>query len=160
VSRWPVAGPSEYWLLASSPASKVVQQYAHMFRATNSSVLGSLLTVYTVKNCFWGRTNLSFETYRADLKRLINEKCVASCWVAYVVVLVMHGHTNIKLSWAVWSCQVGGTVWFFEALGTITVTKQRNLPEQMSCHLFICCFLKWRNLLRLLENVMWKLARM
>jgi len=23
VSRWPVAGPSEYWLLASSPASKV-----------------------------------------------------------------------------------------------------------------------------------------
>ena len=23
VSRWPVAGPSEYWILASSPASKV-----------------------------------------------------------------------------------------------------------------------------------------
>ena len=23
VSRWPVAGPSEYWLLASSPASKI-----------------------------------------------------------------------------------------------------------------------------------------
>ena len=30
VSRWPVAGPSEYWLLASSPASKVkIQQYTH-----------------------------------------------------------------------------------------------------------------------------------
>jgi len=26
VSRWPVAGPSEYWLLASSPASKVKKQ--------------------------------------------------------------------------------------------------------------------------------------
>jgi len=25
VSRWPVAGPSEYWLLASSPASKVIK---------------------------------------------------------------------------------------------------------------------------------------
>jgi len=30
VSRWPVAGPSEYWLLANSPASKVKkQQYTH-----------------------------------------------------------------------------------------------------------------------------------
>jgi len=26
VSRWPVAGPSEYWILASSPASKVKKQ--------------------------------------------------------------------------------------------------------------------------------------
>ena len=30
MSRWPVAGPSEYWLLASSPASKVkIQQCTH-----------------------------------------------------------------------------------------------------------------------------------
>jgi len=29
VSRWPVTGPSGYWLLDSSPASKVKQQYTH-----------------------------------------------------------------------------------------------------------------------------------
>jgi len=30
VSRWPVAGPSEYWLLASSPASKVKNSNMHI----------------------------------------------------------------------------------------------------------------------------------
>ena len=35
VSRWPVAGPSEYWLLASSPASKVKkQQYTQYSKYT------------------------------------------------------------------------------------------------------------------------------
>jgi len=29
VSRWPVAGPSEYWLLAGSPASKVCKTAIH-----------------------------------------------------------------------------------------------------------------------------------
>ena len=41
--------------------------------------------VYTVKKCSWGWKNLSPETCRADLKtlikRLINEKVVASCWL-------------------------------------------------------------------------------
>ena len=37
--------------------------------------------VYTVKNCAWGWANLSPETFRADLKRLINENVVASCWL-------------------------------------------------------------------------------
>ena len=37
--------------------------------------------VYTVKKCSWGWTNLSPETCRADLNRLINEKVVASCWL-------------------------------------------------------------------------------
>ena len=30
MSRWPVAGPSEYWFLASSPASKVKNSKAHL----------------------------------------------------------------------------------------------------------------------------------
>ena len=51
--------------------------------------------VYTVKKCSWGWANLSPETCRAYLKRLINEKFVILL-VAYIVVLVMHGHTNIK----------------------------------------------------------------
>ena len=29
MSRWPVAGPSDYWLLASSPASEVKNSNAH-----------------------------------------------------------------------------------------------------------------------------------
>ena len=37
--------------------------------------------VYMVKNCSWGWANLSPETCRADLKRLINEKVSASCWL-------------------------------------------------------------------------------
>ena len=38
-------------------------------------------TVYTVKKCSWGWANLSPETCRADLKRLLKEKVVASCWL-------------------------------------------------------------------------------
>ena len=40
VSRWPVAGPSEYWLLASSPASKVKKQhcpYIYMYMPLSHS---------------------------------------------------------------------------------------------------------------------------
>ena len=37
--------------------------------------------VYTVKKCSWGWANWSPETCRADLKRLINEKVFASCWL-------------------------------------------------------------------------------
>ena len=37
--------------------------------------------VYTVKKCSWGWANLSPETCRAEIKRLINEKVVASCWL-------------------------------------------------------------------------------
>ena len=32
VSRWPVAGPSEYWLLASSPASQVKNSNTHIIQ--------------------------------------------------------------------------------------------------------------------------------
>jgi len=37
--------------------------------------------VYTVKKCSWGWANLSPETCRADLKRLIKEKVFVSCWL-------------------------------------------------------------------------------
>ena len=37
--------------------------------------------VYTVKKCPWGWANLSPETCRADLKRLIKEKVVAYYWL-------------------------------------------------------------------------------
>ena len=37
--------------------------------------------VYTVKKGSWGWANLSSEICRAELKRLINEKVVASCWL-------------------------------------------------------------------------------
>ena len=49
--------------------------------------------VFTVKKCSWGWANLSPETCRAELKRLINENVVASC---YRCTKMMHGHTNIK----------------------------------------------------------------
>ena len=37
--------------------------------------------VYTFKKCSWGWENWSPETCRADLKRLLNGKVVASCWL-------------------------------------------------------------------------------
>jgi len=42
VSRWSVAGPSEYWLLASSLASKEKQQYTH--RITNTHKMTTIPT--------------------------------------------------------------------------------------------------------------------
>ena len=64
----------------------------YMFRATNSPILRSTFWLYTafgthrhccrpVPRLSWGWANLSPETYTADLKRLTNEKVVASCWL-------------------------------------------------------------------------------
>ena len=47
----------------------------------DSSVGALYQKLYIVKKCSWGWANLSPETGRADLKRLINEKFVASCWL-------------------------------------------------------------------------------
>jgi len=44
VSRWPVAGPSEYWLLASSPASKVKK------RPTNPQLFHKLSHCYMFRH--------------------------------------------------------------------------------------------------------------
>ena len=94
----------------------------YMFPATNSPILGALFdcihsfwynapillptdrqqcqfivpkAVYTVKKCSWGWASLSPETCKADLKRSIDGIC---CFllVAYIVVLMMHGLTNIN----------------------------------------------------------------
>jgi len=43
VSRWPVAGPSEYWLLASSPASKV-KTAMHTRSTTNTHKMTTIHT--------------------------------------------------------------------------------------------------------------------
>ena len=51
--------------------------------------------VYTVKKCSRGWASLSPETCRADLKRSINGICCIFL-VAYVVILTMHGITNIE----------------------------------------------------------------
>jgi len=44
VSRWPVAGPSEYWLLASSPASKV-KTAIHTQNTTNTYKMTTIHTI-------------------------------------------------------------------------------------------------------------------
>ena len=51
--------------------------------------------VYTVKKCSWGWANLSPETCRVDLKRLINEKVVASCWLFTLL------HIGFVVAWFV-----------------------------------------------------------
>jgi hypothetical protein len=57
--------------------------------------------VYTVKKCSWRWASLSPETCRADsngwIKRSINENCCILL-VAYIVILMMHGLTNVKFS--------------------------------------------------------------
>ena len=102
-----------------------------MFRATNSPILRSSFwlyiqflvqctdtaadrqqcrcivpkAVYTVKKSSWGWANLSPETRRAELKRLINEKVVASCWflTSYTLLYytyIFHRKLSIKISWS------------------------------------------------------------
>ena len=46
-----------------------------------SSVSALYQKLYIVKKCSWGWVNLSSETCIAELKRWINEKVVASCWL-------------------------------------------------------------------------------
>ena len=88
----------------------------YMFRATNSHILRSNFWLYMqllvqctdtaadrwhrsapvgalsqklhiVKKCSWGCANLLPETCRADLKRSINEKVVASCWLLTSLIM-------------------------------------------------------------------------
>jgi len=60
--------------------------------------------VYTIKKCSREWMSLLPETCRADLKRSINGICCILL-VAYIIVLMTHGLTNIKF-------------------------KQRNIPEE------------------------------
>ena len=59
-------------------------------------------SVYTIKKCSWRWASLSPETCRVDLKRSINGiYCVLL--VAYIVVLLMmHGRTNINFTRTLW----------------------------------------------------------
>ena len=88
-----------------------------MFRATNSPIFRSTLTVYTVlvqctdiaadryisfiysQKCSWRWPSLSPETCWADsnrsIKRSINENCCILL-LSYIVVLTMHGLTKSK----------------------------------------------------------------
>ena len=63
--------------------------------------------VYTVKNCFWRWVNLLPETCTADsnrsIKRSINKNCCILL-VTYIIVLMMHGLTNIKFTHHYWQC--------------------------------------------------------
>ena len=56
-------------------------------------------TVYTVKKCSWGWANLSPETRRAELKRLINEKLLHLVGYLDRCTKMMHGHTDVKFNW-------------------------------------------------------------
>jgi hypothetical protein len=49
MSRWPITGPSGYWLLASSPASRVKQQYTHSITntQTHSTTNTHKMTIHT-----------------------------------------------------------------------------------------------------------------
>ena len=71
-------------------------------RLTAVSVHCTKSCIYNQKECSWGWANLLPETCRADLKRLINEKVVASCWLVVCVVLMMHGHKNILFLFTSW----------------------------------------------------------
>ena len=48
VSRWPVAGPSEYWPVASSWAFKVKKQYTHITTNTHKITHTLTTTIHTV----------------------------------------------------------------------------------------------------------------
>jgi len=64
-------------------------------RAATISVHCMPKAVYTVKKCSWGLASLSPETCEFDLKRSVNGIC-CSLSVAYIVVLTMHGLTDVK----------------------------------------------------------------
>ena len=72
---------STFWLYIQLLVE--MERQFHLNRGTGGQQCRCFVpkAVYTDKNCSWGWNNLSPETCRADLKRLINEKVVASCWL-------------------------------------------------------------------------------
>ena len=70
----------------------------HLDRGTSRQYCRCIVAkaVYTFKKCSWGWANLSPETFRADLKRIIKQKGCCILLVVYFIVLKMHGQTNIK----------------------------------------------------------------
>ena len=79
--------------------SLYMERQFHLNRRTGRQQCRCIVpkAVCTVKNCSCGWANLSPETCRADLKRLINEKVVQ--FVGYLhrcTKMMQHGRTNIK----------------------------------------------------------------
>ena len=79
--RWKSV-PSQPWHRSSS-ISIVAPVNFHLNRGISRQQCRCIVpkAVYTVKKCSWGWANLWPETCRAELKRLINEKVVAYCWL-------------------------------------------------------------------------------
>jgi len=77
VSRWPVAGPSEYWLLASSPASKVKNKQTN--KQTRSTTNTHKITTHTRQlqqytrptNNNYTKDNLKLATKHTRLIRIL-----------------------------------------------------------------------------------------
>jgi len=82
VSRWPVAGPSEYWLLASSPASKVKKkQYPHSTTNTHEITTHTRqLQQYTRStNNNYTKDNLKLATKHARQIQTWRDQTAAFC---------------------------------------------------------------------------------
>ena len=73
MSRWPVAGPSEYWLLASSPASKVKTNQLII----KIIIMPSYLSVCTVFN-YWAARVLKVYLYCIKTRNML--KLASSYW--------------------------------------------------------------------------------
>ena len=80
--------------------------------------------VYTVKTCSWGWANMPPETCWADLKRIINEKVVASCWLftslywwCTVTQTSYYGKLDLKLPLYIWYVQRVLPVQLYKNLG-------------------------------------------
>ena len=121
--------------------------------------------ISAVKKCSWGWANLSPETCRAELKRLIYEKFVASCWLftSFVFHLYEEAFSQIKMSklpdrWSfnklpslvpkLW------TLFQFSYRKICTVMHQLHSKNVYGKHLLImvnCCVLKGSLLRRVLK---------
>ena len=84
--------------LLSTGVAVEMERHFHLNRGTGRQNCWCIVpnAVYRVKKWSRGWANLSPETCRAELKRLIKWKSCCILLVVYIVVLVMHAHTNIK----------------------------------------------------------------
>jgi hypothetical protein len=100
VSRWPVAGPSEYWLLASSPASKV-KTSIHTVQQIHSTT-NTQYNKYTVQQIIHRTTNMHRTSYidskntktNTGIHLILKEKC-------YVTIMCLC-FSNIKWNMGDW----------------------------------------------------------
>jgi hypothetical protein len=72
------AHPQEHFLTVYTAFGTM---HRHCCRQAAVSVHCTKSCIYSQKMCSWGWANLSPETCRAELNKLIKEKVVASCWL-------------------------------------------------------------------------------